>query len=48
MAAIKYKIKLTGSEQVNEVSHRGKAPVLTGSGRSRCSRHMASGNGSRN
>ena len=29
MAAIKYKIKLTGSERtcLNEVSHRGKAPV---------------------
>ena len=31
MAAIKYKIKLTGSERtcLNEVSHRGKAPVRT-------------------
>ena len=31
MAAIKYKIKLTGSERTcrNEVSHRGKAPVRT-------------------
>ena len=31
MAAIKYKIKLTGSERtcLNAVSHRGKAPVRT-------------------
>ena len=31
MAAIKYKIKLTGSERtcLNEVSQRGKAPVRT-------------------